>query len=101
MHEPRGPPLEVVQLFYYHCTLNKNKVFRGLDREGGRVCLAVIPRGARAEGESVLPTGPPNLIASLATRGLRHRARERTPKEYHLGTRQTVHGRVTGFSPLK
>ena len=32
-------------------------------------------RGARAEGESVLPTGPPNLIASLATRGLRHRAR--------------------------
>ena len=25
---------------------------------------------------------------------------ERTPKEYHLGTRQTVHGRVTGFSPL-
>ena len=80
MHEPRGPPLEVVQLFYYHCTLNKNKVFRGLDREGGRVCLAVIPRGARAEGESVLPTGPPNLIASLATRGLRHRARSEPPR---------------------
>ena len=45
---------------------------------------AQLKRFGPVEGESVLPTGPHDLIASLATRAQRHRAWSETNGSLHL-----------------